>query len=202
MVTTFPKRQVTSPWCFLQLIAKCLVLQGASYGDYYHHHHHHLRLRSEYCRNMEKNGQALLCSSHRVLMAWVWFCYYTALTITLMGCSLFQLLKLILLQILCQTETRMGNWGRAKLWLLSEKAHGRQSSGWNPSLPSPREELLFSFGVLSRIPRLSCQGSVCHFSLLLLFLSPGHQPVSLLPSPCGLCFLPSLHCVLEWCLVP
>lgn len=149
LVTSFPKRQVTSPWCCLQVTGKCLVLQGASYGDSYHLHHH-LGLRSECCWNVENNGQARLCSSHRVLMAWVWVCHYTALTVTLMGCSLFQLLKLILLRLLCQTETRsVCRWGTGagRGFGCSQK---RQNSGWNPSLPSPREDLLFSFGFLSR----------------------------------------------------
>ena len=95
LVTTFHMRQLTCPWCCLQLIAKYLALKCASYSDYYYHHH--LCFIFECCWNMETNGQPLLCSSRMVLMAWVQFCQYTALIVTLVGYSLFQLLKLILL---------------------------------------------------------------------------------------------------------
>lgn len=144
--------------------------------------------------------QALLCSSHSVLMAWVWFCHYTALTITVMGCSLFQLLKLILLQLLCQTGTRsVCGWGTGAGRSFGCFVAGRVVAGIPHSQVLGRTcslVLVFSAG----IPRLPCWVSLCQFLLLQLFLSP--QPSALLPSPCGLCFLPSLHCVPEWRLIP
>lgn len=69
LVTTFHKRQLTYPWCCLQLIAKYLALKYASYSDYYYHHH--LCFIFECCWNMENNGQPLLCFFCMVLMAWV-----------------------------------------------------------------------------------------------------------------------------------
>lgn len=156
-------------WCCLQLVAEWLVLQGASYSDCYHHHHH-LGLRSKCCWNMENKGQALLCSSLRALMAWVWFCHYAALTITLMGCSLFQLLKLILSRLLCQTETRsVCGWrigaGRGFGCSQERLVAGRAAAGIPLSQVLGRTcflVLVFSAG----IPRLSCRASMCQFSSL------------------------------------
>lgn len=104
LVATFHKRWLTYPWCCLQLIATYLALKCVSYSDYYYHHHH-VHFIFECCWNMGSNGQPLLCSSRMILMAWVQFCQYTALIVTWVGCSLFQLFKLILLQLFPQIET-------------------------------------------------------------------------------------------------
>lgn len=151
---------------------------------HHHHHHHHLRLRSGCCWNMGSNGQALLCSSHRVLMAWVWSCHYTALTIILMGCSLFQSLKLILLQLLCWTETHsVHGWGtgakRGSGCFLKRLMAGRGAAGIALSQILRRTCSLVL--VFSGIPRLSCWANLCQFSSLLLFPSP--RPSAPLPAP-------------------
>lgn len=178
---------------------KMFGAESASYGIYYHHHHH-FGLRSECYWNME-NGQALLCSSHRVLMAWVWFCHYTVLTITLMGCSLFQFLKSILLQLLCQTETRsVRGWrtgaGRGFGCSLKRLIAGRAVTGIPLSQVLGRTcSLVLVFSV--SVPSLSCWVGMCQFLLLQLFPSPWPSAPVPVPFPTW-ALLPTLTPLCAW----
>lgn len=75
----------------------------------------------------------------------------------------------------------MVNWGKERLWLLSEKARGRQSSGWNPSFPSPKEDLLFGFGFL-RNSKIIMRGK----PVSVFMAAVVSEPPATSPSPCSL----------------